>query len=117
MSELRDTIHNDVLKEFMVQKTYIYLPQQALRRVTVDVMGYASVNMPLFNSVRNRDIKCRRKGPKLAFTIADRLEYVRTAVEVANLEVDDIAPRLLFFWGIRKCFYGTRGGGGGEGGA
>ena len=52
---------------------------------------------------------------ELAFIIADGLEYLRTAVEVANLKVDDITPRLLFFWGIRKYFYGTRGGGGGGG--
>ena len=40
---------------------------------------------------------------ELAFTIADGLGNLRTAVEVANLKVDDIAPRLLFFWSIRKC--------------
>ena len=42
---------------------------------------------------------------ELSFTIADGLEYVRTAVEVANLKFDDVAPRLLFFWGIGMNFY------------
>ena len=50
LSDIRGTIQNYVLKEFMVRNTYIYPPQQLLHRVTADVMGYASLNIPLFNS-------------------------------------------------------------------
>ena len=69
--------------------------------MTADVMGYASVNMPLFNSVSVSVYHMKEAGAdialELSFTIADGLEYVRTAVEVSNLKVDDVAPRLLFF--------------------
>ena len=64
-------------------------------------MGYSSVNMPLLNSVSVLVYHMQEAGAnavlELAFTIADGLEYVRTAVETVNLKVDDVAPRLLFF--------------------
>ena len=67
-------------------------------------MGYASVNMHLFNSVSVLGCHMQEAGAnatlELAFAIADGMEYLRTAVEVANLKVDDVAPRLLFFWGM-----------------
>ena len=98
LSELRDTIHNNVFKEFMVQNTYIHPPRKSLRRVTADVMGYVSVNMTLFNSVSVSGYHTQEADAaaalELAFTIADGLEYVRNAVEVANLKVDDVPPRL-----------------------
>ena len=81
LSELRGTIQNDVLKEFMVRNTYIYPPQKLLRRVTFDIMGYASVNFPLFNSVSVPGYHMQEAGAdaalELAFTIADGLEYIR----------------------------------------
>ena len=93
----------------MVRNTYIYPPQQSLRRVTADVMGYTSLNMPQFNlvsvSVYHMQEARANSTLELVFTIADRLEYVRTAVEVDNMKVDNIAPILLFFWGIEMDFY------------
>ena len=72
-------------------------------------MGYASFNIPLFNSVSVSGYHMQEDGAdaalELAFTIADGLECVRTAVEVANMKVDDVAPILLFFWGIGMNFY------------
>ena len=72
-------------------------------------MGCASVNISLFNSVRVSGYHIQEAGAnaalELEFTIADGLEYVRTAVEVANLKVDNVAPRLSFFWGIGVDFY------------
>ena len=72
-------------------------------------MGCASVNISLFNSVRVLGYHIQEAGAnaalELEFTIADGQEYVRTAVEVANLKVDNVAPRLLFFWGIGMNFY------------
>ena len=71
-------------------------------------MGYASVNMPMFNSFSVSGYHMQEAGAdaalELAFTIEDGLEYVRTSVEVANLKVDDVAPRLSFFWVIRVNF-------------
>ena len=88
----------------MVRNTYIYPPQQSLRRVTTNVKGYTLVNMPLFNSVSVLGYHMQEAGSdatlKLSFAIADGLEYVGTAIEVANIKVDDVAPRLFFFWGI-----------------
>ena len=70
--------------------------------------GYNLVNMPLFNSVSISGYHMQEDGAnaalELAFTIADGLLYVRNAVEVANLKVDGVAPRLSFFWGIRMNF-------------
>ena len=109
LSELICTTHNNTLIEFMVRNTYIYLPQKLLRRVTADVMGYALVNMTLFNSVRVLGYHMQDDGAnsafELAFTISDGLEYVRTSIEENNLKVDDVAPRLSFFWGIGMSFY------------
>ena len=109
LSDIIGTIQNDVFKEFMVRNTYIYPPQQSLRRVTADVMGYSSVNMPLFNSVIVSGYHMQEARAdaalELAFAIADGLEYVRTTVEVSNLKVEDVATRLLFFWGIGMDFY------------
>ena len=72
-------------------------------------MGYASVNMPLFNSVRVSGYHMQVAGADaalvLAFTIADEMDYVSTAVEVSNLKVDDVDPRLSFFWGNWMNFY------------
>ena len=72
-------------------------------------MGYASLNMPQFNSVSVSGYHTQEDGAdaalELAFTISDGLEYVRMAVEVADLKVDDVAPRLSFFLGIGMNFY------------
>ena len=77
LSELICTTHNNTLIEFMVRNTYIYLPQKLLRRVTADVMGYALVNMTLFNSVSVSGYYMQEAGAdaalELEFTIADRL--------------------------------------------
>ena len=71
-------------------------------------MGYASFNMPLFNSVSISGYHMQEAGAdaalELVFTVADGLEYVRTSVKVVNLKVEYVSPRLLFFWGIRKVF-------------
>ena len=75
LSKIRGTIQKNVLKEFMEWKTYIYPPRQLLRRVNADVMGFASVSMPLFNSVSVSGYHMQAAGAdatlELAFTIAD----------------------------------------------
>ena len=71
-------------------------------------MGYASFNITLFNSVSVLGYQMQEAGfataLELVFNIADGMEYIRTSIEVANLKVEDVAPILLFFWGIMMNF-------------
>jgi methylmalonyl-CoA mutase len=109
MASLKGTIQNDILKEFMVRNTFIYPPEPSVNRVIADIMGYTAVHMPKFNSISISGYHLQEAGAdaaiEMAFTIADGLEYLRTAVDVAKLDVDDVAPRLSFFWGIGLNFY------------
>lgn len=109
MSSLRGTIQNDILKEFMVRNTYIYPPEPSTQRIIADIMGFTAQNMEKFNSISISGYHMQEAGAdaalELAFTIADGLEYIRTAVDVAGLDVDTVAPRLSFFWGIGLNFY------------
>lgn len=109
MANLRGTIQNDILKEFMVRNTYIYPPKPSLQRVIGDIMGFTSAHMPKFNSISISGYHMQEAGAdcvlELAFTLADGLEYIRTAVDVAGMSVDDVAPRLSFFWAIGLNFY------------
>lgn len=106
---LRGTIQNDVLKEFMVRNTFIYPPEPSINRVIGDIMGYTAKHMPKFNSISISGYHMQEAGAdavlEMALTIADGLEYIQTAVEVSGLDVDDVAPRLSFFWGIGMNFY------------
>ena len=92
----------------MVRNMYIYPPRQSLCKVTANVMGYASFNITLFNSVSVLGYHMQEAGfataLELVFNIADGMEYIRTSIEVANLKVEVVAPILLFFWGIMMNF-------------
>ena len=109
LKSLKGTIQNDILKEFMVRNTYIYPPDPSVNRVVADIMGYTAAYMPHFNSISISGYHMQEAGAdaatELAFTIADGLEYLRTAVSVAGLDVDHVAPRLSFFWGIGMNYY------------
>eukprot|EP00985_Skeletonema_marinoi_P020691 scaffold12368_cov149-Skeletonema_marinoi.AAC.2 len=109
LSSLRGTIQNDILKEYMVRNTYIYPPQQSMDRVVADIIGHTATHMPKFNSVSISGYHMQEAGAdaalELGFTIADGLEYIRTAVKKAGLKVDDVAPRYSFFFGIGMHFY------------
>ena len=108
MASLRGTIQNDILKEFMVRNTYIYPPEPSMR-IIADIMGFTATKMPKYNSISISGYHMQEAGAdaaiEMAFTISDGLEYIRTAVDVAKLDVDDVAPRLSFFWGIGLNFY------------
>jgi len=108
-AQLRGTIQNDILKEFMVRNTFIYPPKPSVNRVIADIMGYTAQFMPKFNSISVSGYHMQEAGAdavlETAFTLANGLEYLRTAVEVADLDVDQVAPRLSFFWGIGMNFY------------
>ena len=105
--QLAGTIQNDILKEFMVRNTYIYPPEPSMRIVS-DIIGYTAGNMPKFNSISISGYHMQEAGAtnvqELAFTIADGIEYVRTAVN-SGLDVDRFAPRLSFFFAIGMNFF------------
>lgn len=105
--QLRGTIQNDILKEFMVRNTYIYPPKPSMRIIS-DIFKYTSENMPLFNSISVSGYHMHEAGApadlELAYTIADGIEYVKTGIE-AGLSVDAFAPRISFFWAIGMKFF------------
>lgn len=105
--KLHGTIQNDILKEFMVRNTFIYPPAPSMR-IIGDIMGYTSKYMPKFNSISISGYHIQEAGAdnalELAFTLADGLEYARTGVK-AGLDIDAIAPRFSFFFGIGMSFY------------
>ena len=107
MDKLTGTIQNDILKEFMVRNTYIYPPEPSMR-IVADIIAYTSEHMPKFNSISISGYHMLEAGAtavqELAYTLADGVEYVRTAVK-AGQAVDAFAPRLSFFFGIGMNFF------------
>ena len=105
--QLAGTLQNDILKEFMVRNTYIYPPAPSMR-IVADIIGYTAAQMPKFNSISISGYHMQEAGAtnvqELAFTIADGIEYVRTAID-RGLGVDAFAPRLSFFFGIGMNFF------------
>ncbi|MEX0756704.1 MAG: methylmalonyl-CoA mutase family protein, partial [Acidimicrobiia bacterium] len=106
-SELRGTIQNDILKEYVARGTYIYPPTPSMRLVT-DVFAYAASEIPGWNTISISGYHIREAGStavqELAFTIANGIAYVRAAIDV-GLDVDDFAPRLSFFWNGHNHLY------------
>jgi len=104
---LSGTIQNDILKEFMVRNTYIYPPAPSMR-IVGDIIEYTSKNMPKFNSISISGYHMQEAGAtavqELAFTLADGLEYVRTAL-ASGMKIDDFAGRLSFFFAIGMNFF------------
>ncbi len=100
--KLRGTIQNDILKEFMVRNTFIYPPKPSMR-IVAEIFRYTSQMMPLFNSISVSGYHMLESGAsadlELAYTLADGIEYLKAGLE-AGLEVDQLAPRISFFWGI-----------------
>jgi len=107
VSELSGTIQNDILKEFMVRNTYIYPPLPSMK-IIGDIIEYTSKNMPRFNSISISGYRIQEAGgnavQELAYTLADGLEYVKTALD-RGLHIDSFAPRLSFFFGIGMNFF------------
>ncbi|HLN25489.1 MAG TPA: methylmalonyl-CoA mutase [Patescibacteria group bacterium] len=105
--KLSGTIQNDILKEFMVRNTYIYPPTPSMR-IVADIIEYTAHNMPKFNSISISGYHMQEAGAtavqELAFTLADGLEYVRSAL-AKGLAVDEFAPRLSFFFAIGMNFF------------
>jgi methylmalonyl-CoA mutase len=105
--QLMGTIQNDILKEYLTRNTYIYPPVPSMRIVS-DIIAYCSQNMPKFNTVSISGYHMMEAGAnsvlQTAFTLADGLEYVRTAIN-AGLDIDAFAPRLSFFFGVGMNFF------------
>ena len=105
--QLRGTIQNDILKEYIAQKEYIFPPEPSMRLVT-DTIEYGSKETPLWNTISISGYHIREAGAtaaqELAFTLSDGFEYVRWALE-RGLNIDDFAPRLSFFFNAHNDFF------------
>ena len=102
ISKLSGTIQNDILKEYMVRNTFIYPPEESIK-IIADIFEFTSKNMPKFNSISISGYHMQEAGAsadlELAYTLANGIEYVKTAIN-AGLKVDEFANRFSFFWGI-----------------
>ena len=105
--QLRGTLQNDILKEYIAQKEFIFPPEPSMRLVT-DTIEYGMRNLPLWNTVSISGYHIREAGStaaqELAFTLANGMEYVRWALD-RGLDIDDFAPRLSFFFNAHNGFF------------
>src|SRR3982074_246085 len=106
-SRVSGTLQNDILKEFIAQKEYIFPPHPSMR-LGVDSIEYCTTEVPRWNTVSVSGYHIREAGStaaqELAFTIADGIGYVESAIGRA-LDVDDFAPRLSFFFDVHNDFF------------
>jgi len=104
--KLSGTVQNDILKEYIARGTYIYPVPQAMRIVT-DLFAYANKNVPEWNTISISGYHMREAGctavQEVAFTLANGLAYVQSAIE-AGLNVDEFAPRISFFFACHNNF-------------
>ena len=105
--QLRGTTQNDILKEFIAQKEYIFPPNPSMRLVT-DTIEFGTTDLPLWNTISISGYHIREAGStaaqELAFTLADGMEYVHWAIE-RGLDVDSFAPRLSYFFNAHNDFF------------
>jgi methylmalonyl-CoA mutase N-terminal domain/subunit len=106
-AKLGGTLQNDILKEYIAQKEFIFPPEPSMRLVT-DTVEFGTQEMPLWNTISISGYHIREAGStaaqELAFTLADGIEYVKWAIE-RGLDVDDFAPRLSFFFNAHNDFF------------
>jgi methylmalonyl-CoA mutase N-terminal domain/subunit len=104
---LSGTIQNDILKEFIAQKEYIYPPRPSMRLIT-DVFAFCAEQVPRWNTISVSGYHIREAGAtaaqELAFTLRDGVEYVQYGVD-AGLDVDAFTPRLSFFFNSHSDFF------------
>jgi methylmalonyl-CoA mutase N-terminal domain/subunit len=105
--QLRGTTQNDILKEYIAQKEYIFPPKPSMRLV-VDTIEYGTQILPEWNTISISGYHIREAGStaaqELAFTLIDGLEYVRWSLE-RGLDIDDFTPRLSFFFNAHNDFF------------
>lgn len=101
------TIQNDILKEFIAQKEYIFPPRPSMRLIT-DIFAFCAKEVPRWNTISVSGYHIREAGStalqELAFTLRDGLEYVQYGVD-AGLDVDDFVPRMSFFFNSHSDFF------------
>jgi len=106
-SRLSGTIQNDILKEFIAQKEYIYPPRPSMRLI-VDVFRFCAEHVPRWNTISVSGYHIREAGStaaqELAFTLRDGIEYVQWGVD-AGLDVDTFVPRISFFFNAHNDFF------------
>ncbi len=104
--QLRGTIQNDILKEYIARGTYIFPPQASMRLIT-DVFAYCTRHVPKWNTISISGYHIREAGStavqEVAFTLANGIAYVQAAID-AGLDVDDFAPQLSFFFNAHNQF-------------
>jgi len=107
IKNLRGTLQNDILKEFIAQKEWIFPPEPSMRLVT-DMMAFCTTNMPKYNTISISGYHIREAGStaaqELAFTLADGFTYVEYALD-AGINIDSFAPRLSFFFNSHLDFF------------
>jgi methylmalonyl-CoA mutase N-terminal domain/subunit len=105
--QLRGTTQNDILKEYIAQKEYIFPPEPSMRLV-VDTIEFGTSTVPQWNTISISGYHIREAGStaaqELAFTLADGMEYVRWGIQ-RGLDVDSFAPRLSFFFNAHNDFF------------
>ena len=105
--ELRGTIQNDVLKEYIARNTYIFPPEPSMRIIT-DIFEFCAAETPKFNTISISGYHIREAGStaaqEIAFTLGDGIEYVEAALD-AGLDVDDFAPQLSFFFNAHNNIF------------
>src|SRR6187455_1530854 len=105
--QLSGTLQNDILKEFIAQKEYIFPPRPSMRLIT-DVFAFCAAEVPKWNTISVSGYHIREAGStalqELAFTLRDGIEYVQYGID-AGLDVDDFVPRLSFFFNAHSDFF------------
>ena len=105
--QIGGTIQNDILKEYIAQKSYIFPPEPSMRLI-VDTFEYGAKHVPRWNTISISGYHIREAGStavqELAFTLADGLEYVKAAMS-RGLNIDDFAYRLSFFFNAHNDFF------------
>lgn len=105
--KLRGTLQNDILKEYIAQKEWIYPPEPSVQLI-VDTIEFGTREMPLWNTISISGYHIREAGAtaaqELAFTLADGFTYIEKSIE-RGLDVDDFAPRLSFFFNAHTDFF------------
>lgn len=106
-SELRGTVQNDILKEYIARGLYVFPPKESLR-LTTDLIQWCSQNTPRWNTISVSGYHIREAGStavqELAFTLSNAIEYADAALE-RGLSFDQIGPRISFFFGCHNDFF------------
>jgi methylmalonyl-CoA mutase N-terminal domain/subunit len=107
MAQLGGTLQNDILKEYIAQKEFLFPPEPSMRLV-VDTIEFGAQNMPRWNTISISGYHIREAGAtavqELAFTLADGFAYVEAAIE-RGMSVDEFAPRLSFFFDVHNDLF------------